>query len=104
VTHVRFDKRGNPYVVCDGCGARTFLKNMRSLRGFALHAPLTAELLDKLRSDAAKHEQAEQTIAAFFDAIRSRLDGARRAPITATAATLTHEAPNALAPAVPAAR
>jgi hypothetical protein len=106
--HVRFDKRSNPYVVCDACGARTFLKNMRALRGFALVSPLTRDLIETLRKDQAAFDRAEQTTHAFLAGIRSKLDAASsRAPTTTTAASLAvprTEATHVVASALPASR
>ncbi len=87
--HVRFDKRSNPYIVCDACGARTFLKNMRALRGFALFSPIAQDVIERLRTDQGEHDRAEKLIDLFLTAIRSKLDAASaRAPTTTTAASL----------------
>lgn len=30
---VRYDKRGKPYLICNGCGARSFLRSRAAFRG-----------------------------------------------------------------------
>lgn len=51
---LRLDKKGRPYFLCDSCGARTFLRGERSLRGpTVLWGPLT-EAIRAGRPDIAK--------------------------------------------------
>jgi transcription elongation factor Elf1 len=100
VAHVRFDRRGNPYIVCDACGVRTFMKNMRALRGFAVFSAHARDYIERLRMDSAETVAANEVISGFLGAVRAKLDGAAaRTPTTTSAASLTtrNEAPNGIA-------
>jgi DNA-directed RNA polymerase subunit RPC12/RpoP len=89
--HFRFDKHGRPYVVCDACGTRVFMKSLRCLRGPALVTPLVEAMMKRLTTNADDYAQAEQTAESFVQAMKARLAGVANARPPATTTITTEQ-------------
>jgi transcription elongation factor Elf1 len=88
---LRLDKRANPYTLCHACGARTFLKSIRCLRGLALMTDSANALLANLSRDRDLYEAAQRRVAEFTQAVKLRRAGTSR---TLTAINEVNEGKN----------
>jgi hypothetical protein len=85
--HLRFDKNGRPYVVCDACGTRSFMKNMRCLRGVALMMHSARDILERCAQSPEVRADAERVIVDFIDAVKARRAGTMRETSSPTEGT-----------------
>lgn len=79
----RFDVKGRPYLTCASCSVRIFPRGVQSIVGLTMMSPLVDALRERISTDRAEWDRAQET--------RRRVEEAmthRAAPATATAATL----------------
>jgi 3-oxoacyl-ACP reductase-like protein len=79
---LRWDRHRRPYVGCDACGFRGFVKSPRWLQGMGLTTALVEDAASRARQDPAARAEHNAKGESFAQAVRSRLDVAARVDMT----------------------
>ena len=72
--NLRWDKHRRPYIACDACGFRGFVKSPRHLRGIGMTNALVEACIAQAERDPAARDAHNARADAFVSAVQSRIE------------------------------